>query len=50
MPPLAKQEKECDKYTKVTIYVPSDEEKQTESQLPRPMADTIEVGACKSSS
>lgn len=30
MPPLAKQEEECDKYTKVTIYVPSDEEKQTE--------------------
>lgn len=30
MPPLAKQEEECDQYTKVTIYVPSDEEKQTE--------------------
>ena len=29
MPPLAKQEEECDKYTKVTIYFPSDEEKQT---------------------
>lgn len=32
MPPLAKQEEECDQYTKVTIYVPSDEEKQTENK------------------